>query len=109
MTSMCITAQVSFRIQQRHRKLISAGTLRAFLSGRISYAFGFKGPSVVIDTACSSSLVAIHHACIALERGDAVSALAGGVNVISSPDVSTCPVPCQSHAAASGEIGSNMP
>ncbi|KAI1528845.1 Polyketide synthase modules, partial [Pyrenophora tritici-repentis] len=65
----------------------SPGTLRAFLSGRISYAFGFKGPSVVIDTACSSSLVAIHQACIALERGDAVSALAGGVNVISSPDM----------------------
>lgn len=63
------------------------GTLRAFLSGRISYAFGFKGPSVVIDTACSSSLVAIHQACMALQRGDAVSALAGGVNVISSPDV----------------------
>lgn len=67
----------------------SPGTLRAFLSGRISYAFGFKGPSIMIDTACSSSLVAIHQACRALQAGDCTAALAGGVNVISSPDVST--------------------
>jgi len=66
----------------------SPGTLRAFLSGRISYTFGFSGPSIVIDTACSSSLVAIYQACRALQNGDCGSALAGGVNVISSPDVS---------------------
>ncbi|KAF3354947.1 Rho-type GTPase-activating protein 2 [Verticillium dahliae VDG1] len=65
----------------------SPGTLRAFLSGRISYAFGFKGPSVVTDTACSSSLVSIYHACKALQSGDCTAALAGGVNVISSPDM----------------------
>lgn len=72
-------------------KLMSApqiGTLRAFLSGRISYAMGFGGPSVVVDTACSSSLVAIHQACRALLQGDCSAALAGGVNVITSPDVS---------------------
>jgi len=66
----------------------SPGTLRAFLSGKISYAFGFKGPSVVVDTACSSSMVAVYHACRALQNGDCLSAVAGGVNVISSPDVS---------------------
>ena len=65
----------------------SPGTLRAFLSGRISYAFGFKGPSMVVDTACSSSLVSIYHACNALKSGACTAALAGGVNVISSPDV----------------------
>ncbi len=64
------------------------GTLRAFLSGRISHAMGFGGPSVVVDTACSSSLVAIHQACRALLNGDCNAALAGGVNVITSPDVS---------------------
>lgn len=67
----------------------STGTLRAFLSGKISYAFGFQGPSLVVDTACSSSLVAIHQACKALQREECTAALAGGVNVISSPDVST--------------------
>ncbi|KAI1335917.1 ketoacyl-synt-domain-containing protein [Xylariaceae sp. FL0016] len=65
----------------------SPGTLRAFLSGKISYAFGFKGPSMVIDTACSSSLVSIYQACRALRSGDCAAALAGGINVISSPDM----------------------
>ncbi|KAF2280129.1 ketoacyl-synt-domain-containing protein [Westerdykella ornata] len=65
----------------------SPGTLRAFLSGRISYAFQLKGPSVVSDTACSSSTVALYQACRALQSGDCSSALVGGVNVISSPDM----------------------
>ncbi|KAH9894572.1 thiolase-like protein [Xylariomycetidae sp. FL2044] len=65
----------------------SPGTLRAFLSGRISYAFKFAGPSMVIDTACSSSIVSIYHACMALKSGDCTMALAGGVNTISSPDM----------------------
>ncbi|KAJ3580046.1 hypothetical protein NPX13_g523 [Xylaria arbuscula] len=67
----------------------STGTLRAFLSGRISYAFGFLGPSVVIDTACSSSLVALYQALQALRSGECTAALAGGVNTISSPDMYT--------------------
>lgn len=65
----------------------SPGTLRAFLSGRISYAFGWHGPSVVLDTACSSSAVALYHACRALQNGECAAALAGGVNTISSPDM----------------------
>ncbi|KAG0128102.1 hypothetical protein HOY82DRAFT_623065 [Tuber indicum] len=65
----------------------STGTLRAFLSGRISYALKLAGPSIVIDTACSSSLVAIYQACRALENGDCNAAVAGGVNVITSPDM----------------------
>lgn len=43
---------------------------------------------MVIDTACSSSMVAVHHACMALKSGECTAALAGGVNTISSPDVS---------------------
>ena len=41
----------------------ATGTIRAFVSGRVSHHFGWTGPSVVFDTACSSSAVAIHHAC----------------------------------------------
>lgn len=43
---------------------------------------------MTLDTACSSSMVAIHQAARALQAGDCRSALVGGVNVISSPDVS---------------------
>jgi hypothetical protein len=41
----------------------ATGTLRAFISGRISHFFGWTGPSITFDTACSSSAVAIHTAC----------------------------------------------
>ncbi|KAG2359143.1 hypothetical protein BDR07DRAFT_1415802 [Suillus spraguei] len=65
----------------------STGTLKAFLSGRISYVMQLGGPSMTIDTACSSSIVAIHQACRSLVNGDCNAAIAGGVNVMSSPDM----------------------
>jgi len=60
----------------------STGTIRAFLCGKISYYFGWSGPSEVLDTACSSSLVAINRACKALQTGECTMALAGGVNIM---------------------------
>ncbi|KAF7554686.1 hypothetical protein G7Z17_g2695 [Cylindrodendrum hubeiense] len=60
----------------------ATGTIRAFLSGKISYHFGWSGPSEVIDTACSSSIVAVHRACQAINTGECSMALAGGVNLI---------------------------
>ncbi|KAF5549199.1 polyketide synthase [Fusarium mexicanum] len=65
----------------------SPGTLRAFHSGRISYFYRLSGPSIVTDTACSSSTVSIYQACRALQNGDCTAAIAGGVNVITSPDM----------------------
>ncbi|KIY69501.1 ketoacyl-synt-domain-containing protein [Cylindrobasidium torrendii FP15055 ss-10] len=65
----------------------STGTLKAFLSGRLSYAMQLGGPSVVVDTACSSSGVAVYQACRALADGDCNAALVGGVNIITSPDM----------------------
>ncbi|KAL9031279.1 MAG: hypothetical protein Q9196_000686 [Gyalolechia fulgens] len=64
----------------------SLGTLRAFLSGKISHYFGWTGPSVTYDTACSSSAVAIHAACKAIEAGECSQALAGGVSIFTNPN-----------------------
>ncbi|KAL8653733.1 MAG: hypothetical protein Q9210_001920 [Variospora velana] len=61
------------------------GTLRAFLTGKISHFFGFTGPSISLDTACSSSAVAIDAGCKAILNGDCTSALAGGVSLFTSP------------------------
>ncbi len=59
--------------------------LRAVTAGRVSYAMDLRGPSIVLDTACSSSLVAVHAARQSLLTGESDLALAGGVNLILSP------------------------
>ncbi|KAK6071029.1 polyketide synthase (beta-ketoacyl synthase) [Seiridium cupressi] len=61
------------------------GTLRAFLSGKLSHFFGWSGPSLTFDTACSSSAVAIHTACQALRAGECSQAVAGGVSLFTTP------------------------
>lgn len=65
----------------------ATGTLQAFNSGRISHYFGWTGPSMIVDTACSSAAVSIHLACKALQAKECSLAMAGGVNVMTSPKV----------------------
>ena len=67
---------------------LATGSSHAIASGRLSYLLGVHGPSLSIDTACSSSLVAVHQACLNLRSRACNMAIAGGVNVIASPNTS---------------------
>lgn len=63
------------------------GNIRAFGPGRINYYFKFKGPSYNVDTACSSSFSAIQLACTSLQAKECDTALAGGLNIMTVPDL----------------------
>ncbi|KAL8757001.1 MAG: hypothetical protein Q9199_002543 [Rusavskia elegans] len=63
------------------------GGVRAFAPGRINYFFKFSGPSFSVDTACSSSFAALQLAVTSLRARDCDTAVTGGMNILTNPDI----------------------
>ncbi|NVO09894.1 MAG: SDR family NAD(P)-dependent oxidoreductase [Bacteroidales bacterium] len=51
------------------------------VANRVSYCLNLSGPSLSVDTACSSSLTALYLACEAINNGECLGAIVGGVNL----------------------------
>ena len=66
---------------------LGTGNAHSIAANRLSYLFDLKGPSMAVDTACSSSLVALHLASQSLKTGECNQAIAGGVNLMLSPEL----------------------
>jgi len=81
------TVQINFGDPTQIDAYKGTGNAFCFASGRLSYVLGLQGPNLALDTACSSSLVSVHLACQSLRAGECNLALAGGVQLILSPEV----------------------
>jgi acyl transferase domain-containing protein/NADPH:quinone reductase-like Zn-dependent oxidoreductase/short-subunit dehydrogenase len=76
--------QRSVRGSAAHHTLV--GTQRGMIANRVSYSLGLSGPSLTMDSGQSSSLVSVYMAMESLRRGECGVALAGGVNLILTPE-----------------------
>ncbi len=65
------------------------GTARSLAVSRISFLLGLEGPSIPVELNCASALFAVHQAVASLRLGEVDMALAGGVNTVLSPDITS--------------------
>lgn len=65
------------------------GTARSLAVSRISFLLGLEGPSVPVELNCASALFAVHQAVTSLRLREVDMALAGGVNTVLSPDITS--------------------
>lgn len=65
---------------------VGTGNALSIASNRVSYILDLRGPSLSVDTACSSGLLGVHLAVQSLRNRECDAALAGGVNLILSPE-----------------------
>ena len=79
-------AKLQARDYRRLEGYSANGNAFAYAANRISYFYDLHGPSVAVDVQCASSLTSVHLACQSIWSGDSEAALAGGVNLIVSPD-----------------------
>ncbi|MGA8220651.1 MAG: SDR family NAD(P)-dependent oxidoreductase [Candidatus Acidiferrales bacterium] len=66
---------------------MNSGTATSIAANRISYIYDLRGPSVAVDTACSSALTAVHLAAQSFRNGDCELAIAGGVQLLLTPEL----------------------
>lgn len=90
MTSDYANLQIKFGDPNQIDAYTGTGQGWCFAAGRLSYGLGLHGPCMALDTACSSALVATHLACQSLRLGECDLALAGGVNLMLSPESTIC-------------------
>jgi amino acid adenylation domain-containing protein/thioester reductase-like protein len=81
-------SRLQFADAQNVDAYAGTGNAHSIVANRLSYLLDFRGPSVAVDTACSSSLVAVHLAMQSLRTGECELAVAGGVNLLLSPELS---------------------
>ncbi len=72
---------------RRATAFTSTGNAPSVAASRLSYLLDLRGPAWAVDTACSSSLVAVHQAVRSLRDKECDMALAAGVNLMLTPDV----------------------